>query len=1072
MISNPNRLHGMSHDDARNPIASCPARQNELYVVPARYALAEHPARHASLQPAVRASSHPMALRRLRGGFLYLWHGQGPLQRYAVAADGLLQSQPLTADESVLLHGSQAGFALDKRHDAWLLYSEIPLGADACAQLAEAGIRQRRMRHVALGEVALRLQAPHCPPLDASETLLAELMPEVRERVLAKEHAQNREADKRRTRELAERMKTAPTQENVRAYIHAMEWYNARSQAAMRHPRAEQEDAPGAWSAQVWEVPATSAWLDSARSEAGELHAVLAALDDDLGVLRDLNHEQEQLEARHEAWMADNNLRQNVGGFIRSLVREDGGELASLLNYRYREHDIQLTPEQGEQLLAAQAPLKALLDEETQVNVHERQRIGHAAADERIADIARRREHRLAPLRAFIPAELQQQVQDIVRDYRQDKASQLAGGRASAKVAEYIDLERMDRWLDEQAPAHFRQVEARHASLYADRQAFLPRHDLGSWFVEHDNPQHQCWLDELADACLSAQCHRRQGVEQFSDFLRAEDGGVFRLLFLGWSPSLEAAVNNTARLGELQAALAQDNLSATHEALTHLLGAAPVQALQRLASDVDGYWSLTVARLGAVLLALQQKGVLPGQWLGTLLVTRLSAGAPLVRTLNNGVATWRLLGQQAQQLGQWVNNTAQAIGQGRAAGILQSPAVQNSGGLLPLAALLVNALNAESYLAQAHALERMDTRRRAESISATLYAGAALVAVVQNWVIVGRGVQEFTLTKGQLSFVAPTLTLFGGIVGAVSQVAAIHELMALREQIETTQGSIDPWLELRRLAVTGQVAAFGSQATLGLGLTLIRLAKRIDTPTAIRRFRLGMGPINLLLLALGGVYLYAWWRQSTPLQQYLANCCWSKARAGNTDPIPAEQQQREFDQLLILLYQPRVSVDSKSQRVPGSLGDTVSLEAIQRLTIDLPGAEPSSVELELGLIGSPIPDHFRMLRSNDQPNLDIGDLWLERSQCTWIPADQGQGLRLSGAFRQAQVRLSLRLRYRNPLVDLAGITTIGGRQGVAYVLTAENAPVTLRPGEPTPELDRAQTYRLTGESHLHPKETR
>lgn len=1006
MISNPNRLHGMSHDDARNPIASCPARQNELYVVPARYALAEHPARHASLQPAVRASSHPMALRRLRGGFLYLWHGQGPLQRYAVAADGLLQSQPLTADESVLLRGSQAGFALDKRHDAWLLYSEIPLGADACAQLAEAGIRQRRMRHIALGEVALRLQAPHCPPLDASETLLAELMPEVRERVLAKEHAQNREADKRRTRELAERMNAAPTQENVRAYIHAMEWYNAGSQAAMRHPQAEQEDAPGAWSAQVWEVPATSAWLDSARSEAGELHAVLAVLDDDLGVLRDLNHEQEQLEARHEAWMADNNLRQNVGGFIRSLVREDGGELASLLNYRYREHDIQLTPEQGEQLLAAQVPLKALLDEETQVNVHERQRIGHAAADE-------------------------------------------------------------------QAPAHFRQVEARHASLYADRQAFLPRHDLGSWFVEHDNPQHQCWLDELADACLSAQCHRRQGVEQFGDFLRAKDGGVFRLLFLGWSPSLEAAVNNTARLGELQAVLAQDNLSATHEALTHLLGAATVQALQRLASDVDGYWSLTVARLGAVLLALQQKGTLPGQWLGTLLVTRLSAGAPLVRTLNNGVATWRLLGQQAQQLGQWVNNTAQAIGQGRAAGILQSPAVQNSGGLLPLAALLVNALNAESYLAQAHALERMDTQRRAETISATLYAGAALVAVVQNWVIVGKGIGEIRAAPfGNSSFIAPTLTLFGGFIGGLSGFAALQEYRSLAIQLEAGQGNVDPWSEIRRIAVTGQVAAYSAQATLGVGLTLMRLSNRIDTPTAIRRFRLGMGPINLLLLALGGVYLFAWWRQSTPLQQYLANCCWSKARAGNTDPIPAEQQQREFDQLLTLLYQPRVSVDSKSQRVPGSLGDTVSLEAIQRLTIDLPGAEPSSVELELGLIGSPVPDHFRMFRSNDQPNLDIGDLWLERSQCTWIPAEQGQGLRLSGAFRQAQVRLSLRLRYRNPLADLAGITTLGGEQGLAYVLTAESAPIVLRPGEPTPELDRAQTYRLTGENYLHPKETR
>ncbi|WP_312511883.1 hypothetical protein [Stutzerimonas nitrititolerans] len=33
--------------------------------------------------------------------------------------------------------------------------------------------------------------------------------------------------------------------------------------------------------------------------------------------------------------------------------------------------------------------------------------------------------------------------------------------------------------------------------------------------------------------------------------------------------------------------------------------------------------------------------------------------------------------------------------------------------------------------------------------------------------------------------------------------------------------------------------------------------------TAIRRFRLGMGPLNLLLLGLGGLYLYAWLRQST-----------------------------------------------------------------------------------------------------------------------------------------------------------------------------------------------------------------
>ncbi|PNG11517.1 hypothetical protein CXK94_02760 [Stutzerimonas stutzeri] len=40
-----------------------------------------------------------------------------------------------------------------------------------------------------------------------------------------------------------------------------------------------------------------------------------------------------------------------------------------------------------------------------------------------------------------------------------------------------------------------------------------------------------------------------------------------------------------------------------------------------------------------------------------------------------------------------------------------------------------------------------------------------------------------------------------------------------------------------------------------------------------------MGPINLLLLGLGGAYLHACSRQATPMQNYLAGCCWSKNRA-------------------------------------------------------------------------------------------------------------------------------------------------------------------------------------------------
>jgi len=42
----------------------------------------------------------------------------------------------------------------------------------------------------------------------------------------------------------------------------------------------------------------------------------------------------------------------------------------------------------------------------------------------------------------------------------------------------------------------------------------------------------------------------------------------------------------------------------------------------------------------------------------------------------------------------------------------------------------------------------------------------------------------------------------------------------------------------------------------------MRLANKIDTATAVRRFRLGMGSLNLLSLGLGGHLLYAWFRFS------------------------------------------------------------------------------------------------------------------------------------------------------------------------------------------------------------------
>jgi hypothetical protein len=173
----------------------------------------------------------------------------------------------------------------------------------------------------------------------------------------------------------------------------------------------------------------------------------------------------------------------------------------------------------------------------------------------------------------------------------------------------------------------------------------------------------------------------------------------------------------------------------------------------------------------------------------------------------------------------------------------------------------------------------------------------------------------------------------------------------------------------------------------------------------------------------------------------------------------------------------------------GSSGLTSQSE-ITALTIDLPGAEPGSAYVELSMAGDPVDTQVsRDLIKNSpysaykpaRPWRDLSPFWLKTSTCTWIPFQEGQGLRLSGPFKSLSnvfstppSTLSLRLRYRTPLIAmLGGDSFVGGTRGVAFTLSNNAGVIALR-DDPTPELDRVSSYPLgdqqPGSIYLQPKE--
>lgn len=1023
-----------NHDngaDAKSAVGACPARQAEIFILPARYALAEQGSEHGCCSPAASSQSHPQALRRLRTGYLYLWHQRGPLKRFAIAADGLLLEQGLEDDSGEVAAGSIAGVALDKHHDAWLLYSEIPLPKTAHQGLANnVAERLAQMRCIPLREIARRLEVEHCPALSEAEKVVAELMPEVRDQFAAHDYAQNGDAYREGVDALGQQMMDEPTPERVNAYTNARTWLSEREQAAGRHPQAA-EHPPGEWSSVAWNLPASDAWLSKARSQAGSLHSVFATLDDDLGVLRDLNAEQGWVNQREEDWDQENAHKGMIAGFINSLITEDGAELSNLINYRYRDRDIQLTPEQSDIMLQARRELQPLLAEETEVNQRLRHKIGHAAADARIADIIRREQVVLAPTREFVPADLHGQLQGVVMAYHADKVHNMTDAKSSAQVAERVELPRMQRWITEVAELHHHWLIARREVLYADMAAYLPKHGAALWYVDYDSDAHCSMLSELSLNSLGALCSSGPGVQLAVNLLRSPSvDQPFSLLSSGFTPSL---MDIGDRAAQLQGALTSENQAAIGQFIGKLVASSEKLAwLSALGGEQGNEWSQATSRLAAAFSALEVEHLasshtpsnliqrFPGPLRALLIMTRLCTDS----VINVGRYSFALTGGTGHRIWDFGRVAGQSLQRGMASTGAGIKGMNTLGGVLPLAALLLHMNNVHEINQRDQGRVHDEVRQR-EHLAENLKVGAALSAVIgAAWQATG----QVEARRGSLK--APIVTLFGGITGALAGLAAAADLAKLSAEMqkEGAYWTADHWARLGHdSALFGLMSA---QTGLGAHATYMALIGKWTTDQAIRWFTLRIMPVNWILLVVEGLYL-AWnYHKDTELQAFLEQCCWGKAKRWDDSP---EQRSQEIQTLIDLLFKPRLqAVGYLTSRQVGGSGNNIVLDSrTDSVNLFLPGASPQGSQLYVKVVAyDAISRPVNCTRE-----------WLSGVESAWLPIHQGMGLRLSGKLPRHldSSYWQIQVLYHSPLAMQAGALNsgkliVGGGMGMRYII--------------------------------------
>lgn len=190
-MSSPNSdARSASNKDGRNPVGTCPLKENKIQLVPVRYAITEqkpqHPAiasKHSSL-----LSYRPIGIRPLiEDGYLYVIHSkrQDIIYVYKVSTTGAvtkLEQLGLknTANGQEYVYAeSESALVVERAGSIEVLYSRVPISPKLQRQLLSSSkLRSQLMQRCLVGSYECVNGATHLLPPDQLADHLADCHPE------------------------------------------------------------------------------------------------------------------------------------------------------------------------------------------------------------------------------------------------------------------------------------------------------------------------------------------------------------------------------------------------------------------------------------------------------------------------------------------------------------------------------------------------------------------------------------------------------------------------------------------------------------------------------------------------------------------------------------------------------------------------------------------------------------------------------------------------------------------------------------------------------------------------------